>query len=91
MRGRRTAIRPYIMSAWFLEMSYVGSEVSAFSAMTFWRATGASKNDQENEKCSRTAGMGCLRARKWVKGNKSSEKKGMAGRKNRGESGNDSA
>src|SRR5215469_14605436 len=42
-------------------------------------------------KCSRMAGMGCLRARKWVKGNKSSEKKGMAGRKNRRESGNDSA
>ena len=52
---------------------------------------GASKNDQGNGKCSRMAGMGCLRARKWVKGNKSSEKKGMAGRKNRGESGNDSA
>src|SRR6516164_10141141 len=52
---------------------------------------GASKNDRGNGKYSRMAGMGCLRARKWVKGNKSSKKKGMAGRKNRGESGNDSA
>jgi hypothetical protein len=54
-------------------------------------AGGASKNDRRNGKCSRMAGMGCLRARMWVKGNKSSEKNGMAGRKNRGESGNDSA
>ena len=51
----------------------------------------ASKNDRWKGKCSRMAGIGCLRARKWVKGNKSSEKKGMAGRKNRGESGNDGA
>src|SRR6516164_7566526 len=51
----------------------------------------ASKNDRWKGKCSRMAGIGCLRARTWVRGNKSSEKKGMAGRKNRGESGNDGA
>src|SRR5215469_5530254 len=50
----------------------------------------ASKNDRGMENVAQ-AGMGCLRARKWVRGNKSSEKKGMAGRKNRGENGNDGA